>query len=153
MEKDGFSQEEWLELCVYVETRVLGYKENMKAPRSLYLRLRGLSRGQFMANNNAKKQAEYSYKIILLTFKYCMVSINNAIVTKNFKNENNKLNYIMVIIENNINDVYLKLEKRKKENINTKNFSLEDNYKPKNYFKKTVEKDSGVSDLIDQDIW
>lgn len=153
MNKEGFTQEDWLELCEYVESKVLGYGGKLKAPRSLYLRLRGLSRGQFIANNSAKKQAEYSYEIILLTFKYCMINIKNAIATKNFKYEHYKLNYIMVIIENNINDVYLKLEKRKKEDINTQNFSLEDNYKPKNYFKKIAEKETTVNDLIDRDIW
>lgn len=151
--KDGFTQEEWLELCEYVENDILNYDKNQKAPRSLYLRMRGLSKGQFIANNNIKVQANYSYKIILITFKYSLLDIRYAMSTKSFKNEQQRINYIMAIVENNINDVYLKLAQTKKDEEKTKNYSLEDNYKPKMYYKKEKKKESIVEDVLGDNLW
>ena len=152
-ERAGFSQEDWLELCQYVEKNVMSYDENLKAPRELYLRLRGLSRGQFMANNFANKQAEYSYKIILLTFKYCSLNIKRAVATKHFKSEQNKLNYIMVIIERNINDVYFKIKANEEASKKAEVLNMEDNYAPQHYYKA---KDNSVkkgNTLLEDDIW
>lgn len=152
-EREGFTQEDWLELCQYVEKNVMSYDENLKAPRELYLRLRGLSRGQFMANNFANKQAEYSYKIILLTFKYCSLNIKRAVATKHFKSEQNKLNYIMVIIERNINDVYFKIKANEEASKKAEVLNMEDNYAPQHYYKA---KDNSVkkgNTLLEDDIW
>lgn len=152
-EREGFTQDDWIKLCEFVESNVLGYDENMKPPRSLYLRLRGLSRGQFMANNHIKRQAEYSYEIILLTFKYSMLAINRALATKNFKSESNKINYIMVIIESNINDIYSRMKKLEESEERVKSLDMKDNYQPTNYYENKDKEESSVLDLLDEDIW
>lgn len=114
--KDGFSQEKWLELCNYVKTQVLQYDEHMKLPKFVILRLRGVAKGQFIANNKAEKHAEYPYSVVLLTFQASIVNIKQAIIMKEFKNEQNKFNYIMAIVENNINDVYKRVLKMEEAN-------------------------------------
>lgn len=153
--RDGFTHDDWLELCAYVEKDILGYDENMKIPRSLYLRLRGLSRGQFMANNSHAKYSEYSYSVILYTFKYSKVSIDNAIRSKSFKSENNKINYIMAIVESNMNDIYLRLLKVKESDKRTKELDLEENYVPQHYYKGDEDNDKKIDiiDIIDEEIW
>ena len=153
VERKGFTHQEWLDLCAFVETNVMEYDANIKPPRSLYLRLRGLSEGKFMANKHIPKQAEYSYQIILLTFKYSMLSIKKAIATKDFKDEQNKLNYIMVIIESNINDIYNRMKKNEQSKVKTEQLDLSDNEQPKNYFDNSDKKSSKVSSLLDEDIW
>ena len=88
---------------------------------SWVLRLRGLTKGKYIDNKNIKDKADYSFKIILYTFQICKPSIMQALSTKTFQNEMNKFNYICKIVENSINDVYLRLDKVKKseETINS----------------------------------
>ena len=71
-----------------------------------------------MENKNIADGANYSYEVILNTFKYSSIDIQNAFRTKQFKDESHKFNYALVIVEKNINTVYMKMkkvEKAKKE--------------------------------------
>lgn len=109
-------QEDWLILCEYVKKDIMGYTDDMKFPRFIALRLRGLASGQFMANKKQKPQAEYDYKTILYTFKACKLDIMNGFKSNQtkWKNENHRFNYCMVIIESNINDMVIRLRNAKK---------------------------------------
>ena len=100
-------------LYQYVK-KVLGYDNDMALPKFMVLRLKGLSEGKFMANKKTKSKANYDYYTIYLTFVYCKDKIQKALQTKNFSNEQNKFNYIMAIVENNINDVVIRLKNAKK---------------------------------------
>ena len=124
--------EDWLKLCHYVKIEILGYDNSMKFPKFLALRLQGLSRGQFIANKNQQSSANYDFKIILETFKKLKIKILNLTQNKKFKNEFSKINYIMAIVENEINDVVL-AEKSKHSplSINLKLFKplKKDSYK------------------------
>lgn len=118
--------EDWCTLYEYVKKEILKYDDNMKLPQFMVLRLRGLSKGQFMANKRQKPYAHYSYNVILLTFKACKQDILKYTSQKIFKDEQHKFNYIMVIIENNINDIVLRLKNRQRqqENIATINTAI-----------------------------
>lgn len=111
-------KQEWDTLYSYVKD-ILGYDENQKLTRNMILRLKGLAEGTFMANKNAEQTANYSYKIILLTFKFCRTDIISAFNRKDFQNENHRFLYMIKIIESNINDVYnrYKLSKKSDEQI------------------------------------
>ncbi|WP_346961399.1 hypothetical protein [Clostridium sp.] len=104
----------WLELCAYVEREIFKYDSNQKLQRDACLILQGLNRGQCVANNNSDKFGDYSYEIVLLTFKANKVKILNSIKGKNFKTESSKMAYIAAIIRNSINDVYTRYNKAKK---------------------------------------
>ncbi|BAE47755.1 hypothetical protein IRP62_11415 (plasmid) [Clostridium botulinum] len=105
----------FLELCDYVHREILEYSKDIKFPKHLALRLRGLHKGQFIAQNNSKPLANYDYDTILLTFKICKFDILSKIRQKdNFQHEKHRINYMMVIIEDKINDVVLRIEKNKK---------------------------------------
>ena len=73
-----------------------------------------MSTGKLIENRAIEDKAEYSYEIILYTFKLYKSNILSAIKTKDFKNEMSKFLYICAIIENNINDVYLRIVNAKK---------------------------------------
>lgn len=115
--------EDWLKLCHYVKIEILGYDSSMKFPRFLALKLQGLSRGQFIANKNQQNYANYDFKIILETFKKLKTKISNLVRSKTFKSEFSKINYIMTIVENEINDVVLaKKDQKSKLSMNLKLF-------------------------------
>lgn len=128
-EKETKNQEneEWLTLCEYVKNEIMGYSDDMKFPKFIALRLRGLSKGTFMANKNQKPQASYDYKTILYTFKACKLNIINGFKSNNtkFTNEQHRFNYLMVIIENNINDMVIRLKNAKKAKEKTENIPLD----------------------------
>lgn len=111
----------WEALYYYVKN-LLGYDENQALSSTMVLRLKGLSTNKFIENNNIKDGANYSYEVILNTFKFCRFDIEKALRTCNFKNEQHKFLYITKIVENNINNVYLRMknfEKAKEEAKNT----------------------------------
>ena len=117
---------EWIELCEYVKKEILQYDDNMKFPKYLVLRLQGLKKGQYLANNEIGIQAHYDDYTILCTFKVCkkrILDYLNKNATK-IKNERHKINLVMSIVESEINDVYLRLQnaKRSKEHIEQENF-------------------------------
>lgn len=107
----------WENLYYYVKN-LLGYDENQALSRTMVLRLKGLSTNKFIENNAIESTANYSYEVILNTFKFCSVDIQKALRTNRFVNESHKFNYLLKIVEQNINTVYMKmrnLEKAKEE--------------------------------------
>jgi len=133
-------KQQWDALYQYVKKEILQYDENQSLPQNIVLRLKGLQKGKLMANNNTKDYANYSFDVILNTFKICKTQILNAIQNKNFNDEITKFLYISKIVENNLNDVYLRMKKIKEsqskiQNIDTTIF----NHEGANYKRKTEE--------------
>lgn len=105
---------EWNELYEYVRTKVMGYEGKQYLEPYIVLRLKGLAEGKAMANRKQKGNACYSYLLILNTFKYCMPDIQRAVGRIAFKDTCSKFNYIMRIVENNINTVYIRMKNAEK---------------------------------------
>ena len=116
---------DWEELYTYVKNNVMGYDENQSLSKDMVLRLKGLLTGKFIENNNIKDNSNYSYKTILNTFKFCYPSIQKALRTVPFNNEQHKFLYITKIVENNINDVYIKMRDAEKAKEEAKNKIVE----------------------------
>lgn len=115
-------REDWTELYEYVRHNVLGYDENQALSRTMVLRLKGLPNNKFIANNNIDDTANYSYRVIINTFKFCMPDIKRGLQNNRFKDEEHKFNYVLKIVESNINTVYMRMknaDKVKKEIENT----------------------------------
>lgn len=106
-------REDWDTLYMYVKCNVLGYDASMKIPNYLALRLKGLAEGKFMVNDLSKEMANYSYELILNTFKICNPEIQRGLRNIEFNDESHKINYIMSVIDSNINDVYMRAKKVK----------------------------------------
>lgn len=141
--------EDWDELYKYVKFKVLGYDENQNLSKNAVLRLKGMLNGKLIERKSIKNKANYSYEVVLNAFKYSMPDIRRALNNVSFVDENHKFNYIMRIVESNLNTVYMRMkraEKVKKEVI--KEASTVDNHKAVEYkpIKKTVKKDK-FSDL------
>lgn len=151
MSKKKMTPEEikqWNDLYYYIKYKILKYEDSKKLPNSLVLRLKGLAEGKFMANNNIKAHADYSFELILTTFKYCKLDILRAINSNVIKDESHMINYMMLLVENNINTVYDKLKNRQLANEKTKNTELNEGTKLK-YKKKSSEiTNSRLKDLI-----
>lgn len=136
----SIEKEQWDKLYQYVKKEILLYNDSQSIPSSLVLRLKGLTTGKYIENKNIKDKANYSYEIILYTFQICRPSIMSAISNKVFESESNKFNYICKIVENNINDVYLRVQKSKKidENIDKLDINIL-SHNTGEYQKKTEE--------------
>lgn len=114
----------WEALYYYVKN-LLGYDENQALSSTMVLRLKGLLTNKFIENNNIKDGANYSYEVILNTFKYCLPEIQRALRTGNFKDEQHRFNYILKIVEKNINTVYVRMKHFQKAKEEAKNITIE----------------------------
>lgn len=112
-------KKEWCELCAYVEREILRYDKNQHMQKDAVLRLRGITRGQVVANNKVKNNGNYSYAVVLNTFKYCKNKILRALSNKDFESEGAEMAYIAAIIRNNINLIYSRMQEvdKSKEKI------------------------------------
>lgn len=126
----------WENLYYYVKN-LLGYDENQALSNTMVLRLKGLLTNKFMENKKIETTANYSYETILNTFKFCSPDINKALRTNNFKDEMHRFNYLLKIVEKNINTVYMRMRNAQKAKEEAKNTSVEApvhigaDYKPK----------------------
>ena len=117
--------QQWNDLYQYIKREIFRYDDKQNLSKNLILRLKGLRDGKFMANNKIPKTASYSYEVILFTFKLCKNNIIHSLQTKQFNNESNKINYIMKIIENNINDVYIRIQNAEKSKNKIANINVD----------------------------
>ncbi len=115
----------WENLYNYVKRNIMGYDDNQALSNTMVLRLKGLLTNKFIENNNIKSTANYSYETILNAFKYSTLDIQRALRTNNFKDESHKFNYILKIVEKNINTVYVKMKNAEKAKEEAKNMTIE----------------------------
>lgn len=115
----------WDALYTYVRKNVMGYDENQALSSTMVLRLKGLLTNKFMENKNIEASANYSYETILNAFKYSSPDIQRVLRTNNFKDESHKFNYILKIVEKNINTVYVRMKNAEKAKEEAKNTMVE----------------------------
>lgn len=126
--KKHLSQEDklyWEQLYEYVRHNVLAYDANQSLSRNMVLRLKGLLSNKFMENNNIADTSNYSYQTVLNTFKFCMPDIQRGLRSNSFTDENHKFNYVLKIVESNLNTVYLKMKNAEKSKQKTETVSME----------------------------
>ena len=142
-------KQDWENLYYYVKN-LLGYDENQALSNTMVLRLKGLSTNKFIENNNIKDSANYSYEVILNTFKFCSPTINKALKTNSWTNEMHRFNYILKVVENNINNVYLRMKNVQKNKEEAKNTTIDAaNHIGADYQRKTKE----VNNKLLNDLW
>ena len=105
-------KEQWDELYSYVK-ELMGYDDKTSLSRTEVLKLKGLTRGQFIANNSQQELAEYSFYEILVTFKVCKFDIIRGFRSNSFKSNGHKFNYMIKIVEGNLSTVRERLKSRK----------------------------------------
>lgn len=148
------SKEERFELdklCEYIKFEILGLSKNMNIPKRLVDRLMGLRSGQFAPRRNSKVngvKGGYSYEVILKTVKYKKLDLLIALKDESkFKNESHKIDYLMVIIQNNVHDVYWKLKQKKESDDRLEKLSIEYNADDE-FVNKTNIKNNKVSNKL-----
>ena len=142
-------KQDWENLYYYVKN-LLGYDENQALSSTMVLRLKGLLTNKFIENNNIKSTANYSYEVILNTFKFCSPTINKALKTNSWTNEMHRFNYILKIVESNINNVYLRMKNIQKNKEEAKNTTIDTaNHIGADYQRKTKE----VNNKLLNDLW
>lgn len=100
-ELDNLEKQKFNELDVYIAAEILGYEIGQIVPPFLKKRVKKLAQ-------------TYDYEVIKLCFEYLKRDLQYYMNNKEFRDDQHKVNYIMVVVENNINDTY-KIWKRKKE--------------------------------------
>ncbi|MET3505450.1 hypothetical protein [Halalkalibacter oceani] len=148
-------KEELDRICQYVKEEILQYKSNQRVPTHLVRRIQALKSGQeYGVSRNSKvygNESGYSYEIILKTFKAKKFDIIRGIKDKSkFKNDTHKIDYIMVVIINNINDILERIEAKKSSDkrLNEINLDFSDE---KNYKRNKIN-DNKVANKL-RDIW
>lgn len=136
----------WENLYYYVKN-LLGYDENQALSSAMVLRLKGLSTNKFMENEKIKSTANYSYEVILNTFKFCSPDIQRALRTNSWANEAHRFNYILKVVESNINNVYLRMKNIEKAKEEAKNTMVEIPVHTGAEFKPKEKKTNKFSDL------
>lgn len=141
-------KKDWENLYYYVKN-LLGYDENQALSSTMVLRLKGLLTNKFIENGNIESTANYSYEVILNTFKYSSVDIQKALRSNNFKDEMHKFNYILKIVEKNINTVYMKTKNIEKAKEEAKNTTVEiPTHTGAEYQRKTKEINNSLLDKL-----
>lgn len=152
MAKKKMSEKElqdWESLYYYVKN-LLGYDENQALSSTMVLRLKGLSTNKFIENKSIEDTANYSYEVILNTFKFCSPVILKALRANSFTNESHRFNYILKIVESNINNVYLRMKNLQKTKEEAKNATVDTvNHTGADYQRKTKE----VNNKRLNDLW
>ena len=142
-------KQDWESLYYYVK-KMLGYDENQALSSTMVLRLKGLLTNKFIENNNIESTANYSYEVILNTFKFCSPTINKSLRTNSWTNEMHRFNYILKIVESNINNVYLRMKNAEKAKEEAKNSTIDTaNHIGAEYQRKTKE----VNNKLLSDLW
>ena len=105
------------EVCQYIKTEILGIDKKFNVPRMLVDRILGLHSGQYAPRKNSKVFGEevngYPYEVILKTVKYKKLEMVISLKDQSkFKDDQHKINHVIVIIQNHINDVYWKLKQK-----------------------------------------
>jgi len=116
---------DWDELYQYVKVNIMGYDPKQALSQKMALRLKGLLTNKFMENNNTKSTADYSYQTILNTFKFCSPTIHNVFRTSRFNDEMHRFNVALKIVEQNINDIYIRMKNVEKAKEEAKNTTVE----------------------------
>lgn len=142
-------KKDWENLYFYVK-KMLGYDENQALSSTMVLRLKGLLTNKFIENGNIQDGANYSYEVILNTFKFCSPTINKALKTNSWSNEMHRFNYILKIVESNINNVYLRMKNIQKTKEEAENTTIDTaNHVGADYQRKTKE----VNNKLLNDLW
>ena len=131
-------KEQWDELYSYVKG-LMGYDDKTSLSRTEVLKLKGLTRGQFIANNNQQELAEYSFYEILVTFKVCKFDIIRGFRSNSFKSNGHKFNYMIKIVEGNLSTVRERLKSRQKQEERIASIEINTGEEIAEYKKKSKE--------------
>ena len=105
--RNSKENQDWLNLVRWLEINIFNYDETKKyISQRACLILKGLQRGQYIANHNTSSNVNYPADVLLIAFKINKTKILNAIKNKQFKDENQKMTYVCSLVRDDLDDVY-----------------------------------------------
>lgn len=117
---------EFDELYEYIRIDIMGYDKTIPLPKYFVMRLKGLSKGKFISSGDQSPlYTYYSFLEIMYTFKLNKGLIVNAFKTKSFKDESHKINYMMLIVEKDINNIKTNLIRKQKQQEESKRLNID----------------------------
>lgn len=160
MNKEHPEWEDWSRLYEFVKYKILNYKAYMNLPKYAVHRLQALHKGDIFNTKGVgwSDSEGYSYKVIYATFLLCKAKIENATHNKKFKSDMAKFNYIMAIVQSQINEVEMReqrkinMEKRL-ESRRLENVSLTKQSEDYEASKKMREEQKSIKDDLFEDLW
>lgn len=141
------------EVCQYIKTEILGIKKEFNVPKLLVERLMGLRSGQYVPKKNSKVHGDnvkgYPYDVILKTVKYKKLELVISLKDQSkFKDDQHRINHVIVIIQNYINDVYWKLKQKEESDKRLESLDIKINENTQEFKKNTNIKDNKVSNKL-----
>ena len=101
-----------------------------------------------MENNHIQDTASYSYKTVLNTFKYCSLDIQRGLCSNSFRDERHRFNYVLKIVESNLNTVYTRMKNAVKAEEKTQTMDVKTaTHTGASYQRKTKETSSNLEEL------
>ena len=101
-----------------------------------------------MENNHIQDTASYSYKTVLNTFKYCSLDIQRGLSSNTFRDERHRFNYVLKIVESNLNTVYTRMKNAVKAEEKTQTMDVKTaTHTGASYQRKTKETSSNLEEL------
>lgn len=147
----------WFDEVYEYILELLNYTSEQKLPKFLITRLQDLRNGTIVKKGIGrvvKSKNGYKYEVILDTFLKKGDSIRWAFKNKTFINEHNKINYMMAIIESEINDTYIEVSTLKQvENTKKQNNIIEEHniVNLNNKVTYEIDRTKGISKFLDDD--
>ena len=141
-------KEQFNELYSYVHDVIMGYDEKTALDRYFVLRLKGLKEGKFIANNKTKLYGEYTFQEILATFMYCKNEIVKGLTFNDFKDTQHKINYIMFLVELQLNMIRERIRNKAKEEKQIEQVEIAEQSKIK-YVNKNKDKKKKPNKLLE----
>ena len=137
----------WEKLYEYVNYKIMCYDKNMLSSYMIS-RLKGMRENKIFQKGKQDVDGIYSSEIILNTFKFCSIEIDRSLKYKSFKDEISKFNYILAIVESNLNTVYVRMKQNKKEKEKIEEIKLDNiRYSGAEYQSKTEKTLESLDDL------
>lgn len=147
---DNKEKEEWDLVYKYMKEEVFGIKDTKGLNSHLVTRLLGLRQGKYKPSAGFKNTKHtYEWEVILSTIKLCKQQIQYALKTVYFKDDKHQANYIMKILDDNINKVYMGYMKKKESEKRVDIIKVENLSDIGHSFKKKEEK----KNILMEDLW
>ena len=153
LEKSREEKRAFDEVYDYIRFEIMNYSKEQQLSPSMRNKIMSIRMGKLVVRGQTMKESHgYSYDIILRTLKFIKPLFIRGIVGKQFEDDNHKFNYAMVILMNNINDIYKRIEQKKKSEEITKQreviIDTKDKTEEYKEIKKEKKKENKVASLF-----
>lgn len=142
---------QWQDLYFYVKNNIFFYPEEFSFNSTQVLALKNLTNKKILTKGAKQRYDGYSYEEILYAFILLKPDILKAIEGKEFKNDNQKMVYIVKIVSSYINDILINRIKRLENNDKIDKIIVAEDFSEKYQKKETYNK--SLYNLINDESW